>query len=372
MLHDLTDLCGNPTLLLTEVPSGKEVAAKKVPAGEVAAAKRAVETELLQFSFRGNFQKTDRDNSVPAGEEAAAQKVLDAKFREFKSEYGAFEKGLNMVMSGVQEGLHPMCMVASDTSRLLSLLEALPHGLVETSNNVASIQPLSDTHTSHLVITSTLSVIVIQCLVETSNNVASVQPLADTDTTYLVVTSTRSSIGSALEAVRDRIGTIASLCGARVGRGPAYPGWQPNPDSALLQVTKKVYNVYLPQKRYCQDKAVTKKVYNQYLPQKRYCQDKAVHANSHCLNMQVTKKVYNQYLPQKRYCQDEAVTKKVYNQYLPQKRYCQDKAFPGMDMVSFGPTIREAHSPDERVLISTVKPFWELTLGILVELADRR
>lgn len=45
---------------------------------------------------------------------------------------------------------------------------------------------------------------------------------------------------------------------------------------------------------------------------------------------------------------------------------------PGLDSVSYGPTIRGAHSPDERVQISTVQPFWEATLKILAALADRR
>lgn len=44
---------------------------------------------------------------------------------------------------------------------------------------------------------------------------------------------------------------------------------------------------------------------------------------------------------------------------------------PGMDMVSFGPTIRGAHSPDERVLVPTVQPFWTALLLILQRLAQR-
>ena len=40
--------------------------------------------------------------------------------------------------------------------------------------------------------------------------------------------------------------------------------------------------------------------------------------------------------------------------------------------VSYGPTIKGAHSPDEAVQISTVQPFWDLTLSILGELADQR
>lgn len=45
---------------------------------------------------------------------------------------------------------------------------------------------------------------------------------------------------------------------------------------------------------------------------------------------------------------------------------------PGIDSVSYGPTITGAHSPDERVQISTVLPFWEATVAILETLADRR
>lgn len=45
---------------------------------------------------------------------------------------------------------------------------------------------------------------------------------------------------------------------------------------------------------------------------------------------------------------------------------------PGLDMVSFGPTITGAHSPQEQVLISTVGPFWQATVQILERLADRR
>jgi dipeptidase D len=39
--------------------------------------------------------------------------------------------------------------------------------------------------------------------------------------------------------------------------------------------------------------------------------------------------------------------------------------YPGMDMISYGPTIKGAHSPDERIEISTVEKFWTLTLEIL-------
>lgn len=75
-------------------------------------------------------------------------------------------------------------------------------------------------------------------LVETSNNVASLQPSASSpDDTMVIVTSTRSSLGHALEAVRDTIEATARAFGASaVVRNEAYPGWAPNPQSEVLQV----------------------------------------------------------------------------------------------------------------------------------------
>ncbi len=43
---------------------------------------------------------------------------------------------------------------------------------------------------------------------------------------------------------------------------------------------------------------------------------------------------------------------------------------PGCDMVSYGPTILGAHSPDERLDVSTVAPFWQATLNLMKALAN--
>ena len=45
--------------------------------------------------------------------------------------------------------------------------------------------------------------------------------------------------------------------------------------------------------------------------------------------------------------------------------------YPGMDMVSFGPTIRSPHSPDERINIETVQRFWDLTMDVLKEIPSK-
>eukprot|EP00891_Asterochloris_glomerata_P009602 jgi/Astpho2/9602/Aster-03874 len=151
-------------------------------------------------------------------------------------------------------------------------------------------------------------------LVETSNNVAAVAPddSAQPSTSYTITCSTRSSLGSAMDSQRARIAAIARLCGGTAEQTDAYPGWAPNPQSPVLQVAKDVYQQVLGK----EPKVA------------------AIHAGLEC----------------------GIIGERV----------------KGMDAVSYGPTIRGAHSPDERVDVTTVEPFWNLTLKILEKLADSR
>lgn len=157
-------------------------------------------------------------------------------------------------------------------------------------------------------------------LVETSTNLASVRahaanntsgPVAN-HTTYTIVCCTRSSLMPALETVRQRIAKLARLCGAGISLDKAYPGWQPAPSSPVVTLTKEVIG------------SITGKE-----PKVG-----AIHAGLEC----------------------GIIGEKL----------------PGLNMVSFGPTITGAHSPQEQVLISTVGPFWQATVQILERLADRR
>jgi len=143
-------------------------------------------------------------------------------------------------------------------------------------------------------------------LVQTSNNLAIVK----TDASEVrLVTSQRSSMPTELEDVSHMVCAIGQQAHARILQGNAYPAWKPNPDSHLLNTAKSVHKSLL---------GVAPKV-------------KAVHAGLEC-------------------------------------GIIGDK-FPGMDMISFGPTILGAHSPTERVQISTVGRFWILLVGLLERLA---
>jgi dipeptidase D len=142
--------------------------------------------------------------------------------------------------------------------------------------------------------------------VETSNNLASVWTK---EGKIVVGTSSRSSVGSALQAIRDRIRAAAELAGASVEEGDSYPGWNPDLDSKILETTKSTYE----------------RVFG------KAPEVKAVHAGLEC----------------------GIIGEKV----------------PGMDMVSFGPEIEWPHSPDERINIPSVAQFYTLLKEVLKELS---
>jgi dipeptidase D len=146
----------------------------------------------------------------------------------------------------------------------------------------------------------------IKNLVETSNNVASIRCY---DNEIKVHCSSRSSNDNALVAILDKLIAIASLAGGTFEQPPGYPGWMPNLESPILKISMDTY------------KEVTGK-------EARY---EAIHAGLECGLI--------------------------------------GKKFPGMDMISIGPTIKHPHSPDERVEIKSVELFYKHVLRILEVLA---
>jgi len=138
--------------------------------------------------------------------------------------------------------------------------------------------------------------------VETSTNLASVKTQDDK---IIVTTSQRSSVESAKDDVCNMVASVFRLAGAQIEHTDGYPGWTPNPVSEILSVTESVYQSLF-------------KVKPKVL---------AIHAGLECGLIGDT--------------------------------------YPKMDMISFGPTIKGAHSPDERLDIETVRKFWDLTLHVL-------
>ncbi len=146
-------------------------------------------------------------------------------------------------------------------------------------------------------------------LVETSTNLATVTV---EDTILRIGTSQRSSIESAKKNIARTVDAVFKLSGAEISVGDGYPGWQPNMDSEILKLSQKVFT-----ETFSKEPDV-----------------KAVHAGLEC-------------------------------GILAEK-------YPGIDMVSFGPTIEGAHSPDERVKIADVEKFYNLLRNILIEVSKQK
>ncbi len=141
-------------------------------------------------------------------------------------------------------------------------------------------------------------------LVETSTNLASVR-FIDKEQQVIIETSQRSSIESAKYDVAHMVDAVFRLAGAETVYGEGYPGWTPRLNSPILELTKTSYR-----RLFLTDPEV-----------------KAIHAGLEC------------------------------GLFL--------KKYPELDMISFGPTIKNAHSPDEKLNITSVEKFWYLLLDIL-------
>lgn len=139
-------------------------------------------------------------------------------------------------------------------------------------------------------------------LVETSNNIAKVT-VENGEVEILCLT--RSSVETSKYDLANALRSAFELMGCEVEFSGAYPGWTPNPNSAILEVLKKLYVEI-----------------NNEEPQVIAC-----HAGLECGIL--------------------------------------GTHYPEMDMISFGPTIRGAHSPEERVSISSVQKYWKYVLEIL-------
>lgn len=139
-------------------------------------------------------------------------------------------------------------------------------------------------------------------LVETSSSLARVI-LKDGE--FITQSLQRSSVESTKDDVANSVRAAFENMGAAVVQGGDYPGWKPNTDSAILNIMAELYRKNF----------------------KEEPQIKACHAGLECGIL--------------------------------------GKHFPQMDMISFGPNIRAAHSPDEKVQVSSVQKFWDYLLEVL-------
>lgn len=140
-------------------------------------------------------------------------------------------------------------------------------------------------------------------MVETSTNLASVKFTEENKIT--ITTSQRSDIDSEKYNIAQMVASVFSMANAQVEHTDGYPGWAPNPNSEILKVAVESYN-----RLFGKEPIV-----------------RSIHAGLEC------------------------------GLFL--------EKYPSMDMISFGPTLRDVHSPDERINIETVEKFWKHLVDII-------
>jgi dipeptidase D len=207
--------------------------------------------------------------------------LFEQHVKDIKSEYAKNDPGIIQKLEPVHQkaGEAPLTVwEKAGQQRLLHTLYACPHGVISMSSTIKD-------------------------LVETSTNLASVK--LNSKAQIVVETSQRSALESAKLNVARMVDALFQLAGADIEHDAGYPGWEPNPNSPILDIAKTSYR-----RLFRVDPEV-----------------KAIHAGLEC------------------------------GLFL--------KKYPGLDMISFGPTIKNAHSPDERLHIPSVKKFWLLLLDIL-------
>jgi dipeptidase D len=143
-------------------------------------------------------------------------------------------------------------------------------------------------------------------LVETSTNLASAK--FSENNTIRIITTQRSSVESSKHDACDMVESCLNLAGAEVVHSDGYPGWKPNLKSEILRITRKSYLELFGKE-----------------PMVR-----AIHAGLEC----------------------GLIYEKIKN----------------IDMISFGPTIRGAHTPEEKIEIKTVQMFWDLLLDVVTNM----
>ncbi|APU08987.1 cytosol nonspecific dipeptidase [Cellulophaga lytica] len=222
-------------------------------------------------------------NAIPRESNAiVAVKVTD----EFLAN---FEKLVNTIKSELK---------VTEPNLIISLTEvALPENVMEKEAQQKMLRGIYTAHNGVYAMSASMT-----DLVETSNNIARV---IVKDGAIKIGCLTRSSVNSGKMDLANALKSAFELADFKVDFSGEYPGWNPNPDSAILKVLSAQYKTV-----FGTDAKVV-----------------ACHAGLECGIL--------------------------------------GQNYPDMDMISFGPTIKGAHSPDERVSISSVQKFWKFTLEVL-------
>jgi len=148
----------------------------------------------------------------------------------------------------------------------------------------------------------------VKGIVETSTNLAIVK---SSDGKIKIETLQRSLVNDERDKLSQEVRNVFEAAGAKAESNGSYPGWKPNPDSPILKEMKEIYN-------------------NKF---GKVPEVKVIHAGLECGILGAT--------------------------------------YTNWDMISFGPTIRNPHSPDEKVNIATVQKFWDYLVETLKHVPEK-
>jgi len=245
--------------------------------------------EIRLISFEGGNLR----NAIPREAEANftvpkkyLKKLTDytVKFsNEIKNELKITEPDLKIICENIENNFDSV-INKEVQDNLLNALQGVWHGVVEMSRDIPD-------------------------LVETSTNLASIKHTSDN--TITVATSQRSSVESQKKNIAQTVESVFLLSKATIKHSDGYPGWQPNPDSKILEISSKAYKKLF---------GIDPKV-------------KAIHAGLEC------------------------------GLFL--------EKYPELDMISIGPTLRNVHSPDEKISIESTLKFWEFLLYVIKNAPDK-
>lgn len=207
--------------------------------------------------------------------ERAVKEIIEDIEEKAKKEFQNVDDGLSISLEPSKAKYNEV-LTKGSFKKVLNVLLALPHGVATMATAIPG-------------------------LVETSNNLATIQI---ENKKLKIMTSQRSSVTSRLNAMTQKIHSVMELAEGSSKDCSSYPPWEPNWNSDLLEKCKTIYK-----DNFGKDPIV-----------------EVIHAGLECGVI--------------------------------------GSKYPGMDMISFGPTIKFPHSPDEKLKISDIDKIWDFTAAL--------
>lgn len=235
-------------------------------------------TELNGGSLRNAIPREANASFVIPTEQVAALKERLANYlATIQGNLSAIETDIDMLLISPEE--FEQCWTKATQNQILRALNACPNGVIRMSDDIDGI------------VESSLNIGVIHTRGKKLNALVLIRSLHD---------------DGSLETQRT-VQSVFELAGASIEFSGAYPGWKPNPDSAIMKTVRDTY-----QELFNKNPAVM-----------------VIHAGLECGLFK--------------------------------------SAYPHWDMVSIGPTIKFPHSPDEKIEIATVEQYWQLLVAVLAK-----